>query len=195
MMSPTEVAERVTLLEQEVDRLKQRIAKLLETLEDHPQHFFRTLQLDKLTLAQGEDTLATLHIQKPGKGFSPEVELRTTPGMSIKLQTDQSVDIVGGKYLCIVADATFLECASVVVEGELAARLKYSKPFIWRKSQERVRLSHATKGFPIITRIVTVKGQSNRINTSIYIDQIDQHWYLEGSEGLEEVRAVFVGKI
>ncbi|GJM32078.1 MAG: hypothetical protein DHS20C18_10790 [Saprospiraceae bacterium] len=193
-MSLMEVTKWLSRLEEELTVLKDVVSKITSAEKGESGSAFRSLYLERLLIQNDGDTAATLQMRKTDRGFTPVLALNTSRGVTLRIETDQAIEIRGEKYLHFISASTLFECDSVVVEGDLAAKLKYSKPFVWRKGQGRLRLYHSTKGFAILTKVVGSSPSANNIYAHVYVDPKDHYWYLEGLSGLEELEALFVGK-
>lgn len=186
--SPTEVNNRLTKLERQLDEMKRLQAILLQNLQ-HPRPNDEDQQ-NRMLIGTGQRPSLEVKTEQPW--FSSACTIRAPADSSLVLQTDRELKT---KARCIQlhAPSILMESNSVTIAGELTAKMTYSKPFVWRSGQKRIRMYHAEQGFPILTRIESsTKGEN--MQAQFYIDPVDQHWYLEGHSGSLELEGIFIGK-
>lgn len=188
MISLTELYKQFSELEKKLDDLQGRFDQL--TGEQGPgypdQRSVSTILLNK------ENAFAKLSVLTADFGFSPCFRVESSNQTNITLHSKRTIKLES-EHLHVLASNILLEADEIVVGGELAARLKYSKPIVWRKGQERIRLFPAALGYPVITAWEKASS-STTTHIRLSIDKEDRYWYLSGSAGVNLVEAVFVGK-
>lgn len=184
-----------------VSEMNRRLAKLEKRIYEMETHQANLLQqLKHRASAQSNECItvgsacqeAKLEVRTKKNGFSSVFALNAPPQSDLLLQADRALK-ASARCIQLHAPSILLESNSVAIAGELTAKMSYSKPFVWRVGQKRVRMYHAKQGFPILTRIVGGK-LNEEVQARLYIDPVDQYWYLEGQTGMKELESVFVGK-
>ncbi len=105
----------------------------------------------------------------------------------------ENFTIQARKELLLHAPSLQIEAERVNIDGEVFAKLSYSKALTWVSGQDKLKLIHKNRGFPVI---VSLKGALAEVR--LFIDHSDNFWYLHGhSSGNKslEVQVVCVGKV
>ena len=192
-MDILELEERIRRLEEELRMVKQLLPEEERAVLFEKKKIDPALSILDVEEVKFSKNIAIIQLGKDSANL-PSFQVRTKDNTVFEIEAGGSLTIKASKYLHCKIPTVYLETDTISIEGSLAAKLKSSQPYIWRKGQERIKLHHFNRGFPVVTHFAAHQQNVDDVLFRVYVDPADNYWYMEGGKTTEVIEAIFVGK-